>query len=347
VTRLERLAARLETALLVTNPVNVRYLTGLDSSNAALLVDPAGAPTLFTDFRYLEAAGRVAEIVVHQTRGNAHILADVGERLAGTVGFEADAVTVAQFEQLRAGGAEVVAGHGVVEALREIKDDDEIASIRRAALAAERAFEALSAETWVGRSEREVAWRLEQLFHAHGADGLAFETIIAAGAQGSLPHARPTDALVEPRTLVIADFGARIGGYCSDCTRTLATGDLPAGLREIYDICLIAQLAAVDGIAPGMSAADADALARTVIADAGYGEQFGHSLGHGVGLDIHEAPRLGRDSTDTIEVGQVITIEPGIYLPGVGGVRIEDLAVVTDTGVELLTAFPKELVFVS
>jgi Xaa-Pro aminopeptidase len=342
VTRLERLGALLERRLLVTNPVNLRYLSGFESSNAALLVDPDGPVTLFTDFRYLEAAQAVAEVEVTLT-GRA-VMADLAGRLSGTIAFDASSLVFADVETLRSGGLELIPSSGTVEALRALKDPGELALIRRASLAAERAFEALSAETWVGRSEKELAWRLQQLFHAHGVDQVAFEMLIASGANGSRPHAQPGDALVAPRTLVIADFGARIDGYCSDCTRTLATGELPRELRAIYDVCLEAQLAAVEGIRPGMSGREADALARDVIAAAGYGEQFGHGLGHGVGLQVHEAPTLSRESNDTLAPGQVITIEPGIYLPGVGGVRIEDLALVGAGGVELISSFPKELV---
>jgi Xaa-Pro aminopeptidase len=344
VSRLERLAERLELRLLVSEPVNVLYLTGLASSNAALLVDPDGPVTLYTDFRYLEAAEAVPGVELELTRRS--LIADLAERLSGPLAFEADSLAFSAVETLAAGGIEPVAARGSVEALRAIKDDHELACIRRASLAAERAFEALTAETWIGRSERELAWRLRELLHGQGVDELAFDALIASGANGSRPHAHPGDELVEPRSLVIADFGARVEGYCSDCTRTLATGELPRELRAIYEVCLEAQLAAVEAIAPGMSGADADRVARRVIEAAGYGERFGHGLGHGVGLAVHESPRLSRDSSDVLEVGQVITLEPGIYLPGLGGVRIEDLAVVGEHGAELISSFPKELVSV-
>jgi Xaa-Pro aminopeptidase len=235
---------------------------------------------------------------------------------------------------------------GIIEALRAVKDEDEIDLIRRAALAADRAFEALTAETWIGRSERELAWRLHQLLHAHGADKLAFETAIAAGPNGAKPHAKPGDDIVPENTLVVADWGAEIDGYCSDCTRTFSTGDPPKELRRAFDVCMEAQLAAVEGIKPGMTGHEADEIARCIITKAGFGEEFGHGLGHGVGVAVHEAPRLAAESQDVLEPGNVVTIEPGIYLPGVGGVRIEDLAVVGADGVELLTGFPKEYAFV-
>ena len=193
-------------------------------------------------------------------------------------------------------------------------------------------------------SERELAWRLRELLHAHGADELSFDSIVASGANGAQPHAIPTDKIVERGTLVIVDWGVRVDGYCSDCTRTFSTGGVPARLREAYDVCLEAQQQACAGIQAGLTGIEADALARDPITAAGFGENFGHGLGHGVGIAVHEAPRLSTESTDTLEAGHVVTIEPGIYLPGLGGVRIEDLAIVRDDGVELLTSFPKELI---
>ena len=344
--RIERLRASLDERLLVTNLVNIRYLTGFEATNAALLVDPKGSASLYTDFRYIEAAEAVEGVEAHRT-GRA-ILADLAERLDGRIAFEADVLPYAQVERLRAGGLELVPRSGLVEALRAAKDAGETERIGRAARAAERAFEALTAETWIGRSERELAWRLRQLMHAHGVDELSFDTAIAAGANGSKPHAEPSQAIVGEHTLVVADFGARVDGYCSDCTRTVSTGkNLSKELRRAYDVCFEAQVAACEGIRPGMTGHDADAIARSIIAEAGYADEFGHGLGHGVGLAIHEAPRLAPESADVLAPGNVVTIEPGIYLAGVGGVRIEDLAVVREHGVQLLTSFPKELTSVS
>jgi len=340
-TRLDRLRERLDHRLLITSLVNIRYLTGFDTSNAALLVDPKGPVHLYTDFRYIEVAQAVPD--VEAVLAKRSLMLDLAGRLRGKIGFEADILPYSQAEALGSGRLELVPVSGTVEGLRAVKDEDEIGRIRRAALAAERAFEALTAETWIGRSERELAWRLRQLMHAHGVDHLAFDTAIASGTNGSKPHAEPGDDLVDVNMLVTADWGARFEGYCSDCTRTLSTGDLRAELSEIYEVCLEAQLAAVDKIKPGMTGVEADATARDVIAAAGYGDNFGHGLGHGVGMLVHETPRLSSESSDTLEPGQVITIEPGIYLPGIGGVRIEDLAVVRDDGVELLTSFPKAL----
>ena len=341
-TRLEALGERLDAPLLVTNLLNIRYLTGFDSSNAALYVEPRGGATLYTDFRYFESARAVQGVEVELTKRS--LLTDVGSRLTGRVQFEADVLPYLQWERLAAGGAELVPSHGLVDELRAVKDEEEVATLRKAARIADRALEALTAETWVGRTEREVAWRLRELCHAHGADDRAFESIVASGPRGALPHGRPTDAVIEKRTLVTVDWGVVVGGYSSDCTRTFSTGGIPDALREIYDVCLDAQQHAVAGIAAGLTGIEADALAREPIAAAGYGDNFGHGLGHGVGLDVHEAPRLSPESTDTLVAGNAVTIEPGIYLPGVGGVRIEDLAIVRDGGVDVLTTFPKDLI---
>ena len=342
-TRLEALSERLEAPLLVTNLTNVFYLTGFESSNAALLVQPnGGGATLYTDFRYAESARAVPGVEAQITKRA--MMAEIGSKLKGRVQFEADVLPYLEWERLNAGGAKLVATHGVVDDVRAVKDEEEVAKLQRAASIADRGLEALTAETWVGRSEREIAWRLRELLHAHGADGLAFESVVAAGANGALPHADPTDQIVGRGMLVTIDWGVRADGYCSDCTRTFSTGGLPDRLRRIYDVCLEAQLRAVAGIKAGMTGIEADALAREPITDAGFGAEFGHGLGHGIGLAVHEAPRLSTESTDMLEAGHCVTIEPGIYVSGVGGVRIEDLAVVRDDGVQVLTSFPKELI---
>jgi Xaa-Pro aminopeptidase len=341
--RLKQLRGRIDRPFLVTDLTNVFYLTGFESSNAGLVVHPGRrAAQLFTDFRYIEAAQEVPGVEAVQTKRA--LVRDLADRLEGPLAFEAGALPYAQYETLASGGLELTPTTGVVEGLRAVKDEDELAKMRRAARVAERAFEALTAETWVGQTEKDVAWRLRQLMHAHGADNLSFDTAIAAGPNGSLPHADPGDRVIGLHTLVVADFGARLEGYCSDCTRTLSTGGLPKELKRIYDVCLEAQQACVAQIRAGMTGVEADAIAREIITRAGFGDNFGHGLGHGVGLQVHEAPRLSAESTETLEAGNVVTIEPGIYLPGVGGVRIEDLAVVTEDGVELLTSFPKELI---
>jgi Xaa-Pro aminopeptidase len=343
--RLQALAKQLKLPLLVTNLVNVRYLTGFDSSNAALLVRPKGNVTLYTDFRYIEEARQVEGVDVQITKRS--LIQDVAAKLSGRVQFEADVVPHLQWERLGAGRVTPIPSLGIVAALRAVKDEQELAATGRAARVADRAFEALTAETWVGRSEKELGWRLRELLHAHGADDASFEAIVAWGPNGARPHARPGDTILEPRSLVVVDWGAVVDGYCSDCTRTLSTGSPPERLREAYEVCRAAQQRACEEIRAGMTGVEADALAREPIAAAGFGEEFGHGLGHGVGLEVHEAPRLSTESSDVLAAGNIVTIEPGIYLEGVGGIRIEDLAVVRDDGVELLTSFPKELIEVS
>jgi Xaa-Pro aminopeptidase len=339
--RVDALRRSLEEPRHVTSGTNVRYLTGFDSSNAALLVEQDDL-TLFADFRYA-AAGRAVEGVrfVETKRSLAAALA---EQLSGRIGFEADAVVYAAYETLAAGGLELVPRRGLVEALRAVKDEDEIDSIRRASEVTTKAFEQLAEEPFLGRSERELAWRLEILLHEHGGEGLAFDIGLGAGANGALPHAHPSDRLVAEGDLVVVDAGAVVDGYCSDCTRTFAAGTPPPDLAQAYAVCLEAQLAALEAVRPGLTGVEAHSAARGVIEEAGFGGAFGHGLGHGVGLLIHEAPRLSTESSDTLAAGNVFSVEPGIYLEGAGGIRIEDLVVLRDEGPEILTGFTKELV---
>jgi Xaa-Pro aminopeptidase len=339
--RVDRLRATLEEPLLVTHGPNVLYLTGFSSSNAALLVEPERV-RLFTDFRYVDAARAVEGVELVETKRS--LVGALAELLESRIGFEADAVSYANWETLRSGGLELVPRRGLVEALRAVKDDGELRSIRRAAEITSRAYERFSEERFIGRTERELAWRLDELFHEHGAHAPAFETIVASGPNSARPHARPTDRRVEAGETVVIDAGAQVDGYCSDCTRTFATGPLPEELRTAYLATLDGQLAGLEAARAGVTGVDADAAARDRIEAAGYGANFGHGLGHGVGLDIHEAPRLSRESTDTLATGNVVTVEPGIYLDGLGGIRIEDLVIVTDGEPEILTTSTKDLI---
>jgi Xaa-Pro aminopeptidase len=341
--RVDRLRSDIEEPLLVSTAANVLYLTGFSSSNAALLVEPDRL-RLFSDFRYSDAARALEGVEYLET--NRNLYAGLSELLSGRIGFEADDVTFAQHETLAAGGLELVPRRRLVETLRAVKEESELNAIRAAAAIASEAFDRFAEERFTGRSERELAWRLNQLFHELGAESPAFETIVAGGANGARPHSRPTDRVLEPGETVVVDAGARAEGYCSDCTRTFATGPLPTRLQEAYAACREGQEAGLKGIAAGASGVDADAAARAAIASAGFGEEFGHGLGHGVGLEVHEAPRLSRESEDTLAAGNVVTVEPGIYLPGLGGIRIEDLVIVTANGPEVLTAFTKDLVTV-
>lgn len=340
--RIERLRTSLEEPLLVTAGVNVRYLTGFQSSNAALLVDEERV-LLFTDFRYAEAARGVegVEFVPAQRL----LLGTVAEKLEGRVGFEANALTYDGWERLRDAGLELVPRRGLVERLRAVKDDAELALIREACRITDEAFAALAEETIIGRSECDLAWRMEQLFHDLGAHGVAFAHV-NAGPNGAKPHAEPSDRAIEPNETVVVDAGAVFERYLSDCTRTFATGELPDELAEAYDVCLRSQLAGLEAMRAGVSGAEADAAARGVIEDAGLGEKFGHGLGHGVGMLVHEAPTARPESEDVLEPGNVVSCEPGVYLEGRGGVRIEDLVVITDGDPEVLYSFTKELVTV-
>jgi Xaa-Pro aminopeptidase len=344
VTRIDRLRETLEEPLLVTYGVNVRYLTGFSSSNAALLVEPDGV-RLFSDFRYAEAARAVEGVEFVETKRS--LLAALAELLEGRIGFEADAVSYAGWETLTAGGVELVPRRGLVEALRAVKDEQELDAIRRAAEITSEAYARFAEESFIGRPERELAWRLDGLFHELGAHAPAFETIVASGSNGARPHARPSDRKVKAGETVVIDAGAMVDGYCADCTRTFATGPLPDELKNAYLVCLQGQLAGLEAVQAGTTGIDADTAARAEIEEAGLGEKFGHGLGHGVGLEVHEAPRLSRESSDTLAAGNVVTVEPGVYLEGLGGIRIEDLVVVRDGAPEVLTGFTKDLVTVS
>ena len=342
--RVDRVRELVEEPLLVTSLTNVRYLTGFRSSNAAVLVEPDRV-RLFADFRYAEAGRHVPGVEFTTTKRS--LAADLAQRLEGTIAFEADTLTYSQYEALAGGGLELVPTHGVVEGVRAVKEEQEIDAIRAATELANAAFARFAEETVIGRTERELAWRMSTFFHELGAEGSAFPTIVAAGPNGANAHTTPGDHVVSAGQSVVVDAGAVLDGYCSDCTRTFAAGALAGELAEAYDVCLRGQLAGLEAVRPGVSGVDADAAARNVIAEAGYGEYFGHGLGHGVGMDVHELPRLSTESTEVLAAGNVTSVEPGIYLPDRGGIRIEDLVVVRDDGVEVLTSFPKELVTLS
>ena len=340
--RIERLAALLDEPLLVTSGVNVRWLTGLSSSNAAVLVAPDGDATLYTDFRYAQKAKAIEGVTFQQTARA--VIGDLSNVLAGrTIWIEAHVLTVAANEQLLEGGVETIAQSGLVERLRAVKEPGEIETMREAAAISDRVFTALAHEQFTGRTERELSWRVRELFHEHGSSELAFDTIVAAAENGASPHADVRDVEIPANTLVTIDAGCRVDGYASDCTRTYATGDLPDELARAYEICLEAQLTSLETYGPEVSGRDADAAARDVITAAGFGDNFGHGLGHGIGLEVHELPAARAASTDTLEAGNVISCEPGIYIPDLGGVRIEDMVLVTDDGRERLTQAAKDL----
>jgi Xaa-Pro aminopeptidase len=343
--RIERLRELLEEPLLVTNLVNVLYLTGFDSSNTALLVEPDRA-RLFTDFRYIESARAVEGVEAVQTKRS--LIGWLGENLSGRIGFEADVLPWSFAEQLREGGIELVPRQGLVEQLRAVKDEGELDTFRRACAITDRMFERLVNEVqFVGRRERDVAWDIARLYHEEGADEPAFEAIVGSGPTGARPHARAGDKVIEAGELVVIDTGATVGGYVSDYTRTLATGELDGETREAYDFVLAAQRAGLEAIRAGVAGVDADAAARGVIEGSAFAGTFGHGLGHGLGLDVHESPRLSTESSDTLAAGNLVTVEPGVYLEGRFGIRIEDDVIVTVDGIDNPVRFTKELVTVS
>src|SRR6476659_10217822 len=342
--RIERLRELLEEPLLVTNLVNVLYLTGFDSSNTALLVEPDRA-RLFTDFRYIESARAIDEVEAVQTKRA--VIGWLCENLSGRIGFEADVLPWSYAEQLRDAGVELVPRKGLVEQLRAVKDEGELETFRRACAITDRMFERLVSEVpFVGRRERDVAWDITRLYHEEGADEPAFEAIVGSGPTGARPHGRAGDRVIEAGELVVIDTGANVAGYVADYTRTLATGELDGEMREAYDVVRAAQQAGLDAIRPGVRGVDADAAARGVIEGSDFAGTFGHGLGHGLGLDVHETQRLSTESSDTLAPGNVVTVEPGVYLEGRFGIRIEDDVVVTDDGIENPVQFTKELLTV-
>ncbi|AQT80490.1 peptidase M24 family protein [Mycolicibacterium litorale] len=354
--RRDRLAARLVAdgmdAILVSDLVNVRYLSGFTGSNAALLVFAGDTPSvLATDGRYRTQAAHQApdlETVIERACGR-HLVGRAIADGARRIGFESHVVTVDGFDVLAGAlgdepAVELVRASGLVEALREVKDAGEVALLRLACEAADAALAALVAGGGLrpGRTERAVGRDLEALMLEHGADGPSFETIVAAGANSAIPHHRPTDAVLAAGDFVKIDFGALVGGYHSDMTRTFVLGEAAGWQRDIYTLVSEAQRAGREALEVGATLSEVDGAAREVIVDAGYGEHFGHGLGHGVGLQIHEAPGINSAAAGTLLAGSVVTVEPGVYLPDRGGVRIEDTLVVGERS-ELLTRFPKEL----
>ncbi len=348
--RLEAVLAERELdRLLVTDLTNVRYLTGFTGSNGAVVCGP-GVRLFFTDFRYTEVAETQVEgwepITV-----SGDWLARIAGELEGRVGFEDDHMSVralAKLEEKLPDGVVPVPAGGAVEGLRRVKDDEELAAIAAASKLADEVWTWTTGRGMAGRTEAEVVFAAENHMREHGAEP-SFETIVATGPNGALPHAFPGERVIAAGDLVVFDMGVKLDGYCSDGTRTYAIGAesaLSDEARTVYEVVLAAQAAALAAIRPGVKGEEVDAAAREVIDDAGYGERFGHGLGHGVGLEVHEGPRLSKGSDDVLAVGEVVTDEPGIYLPGELGVRIEDLVVVAEDGFTNLSSLPKALTFV-
>jgi len=337
-------------ALLISQPENLRYLSGFTGSGW-LLVSGRNA-LLVLDFLYVEQAkGESPDFEIMQIKQDLHewlpgVVCDFGWR---KLGFEANLVSYDSHCRLREAlltkqvNLELVPATGTVEHLRSTKEPEELILVTEAVELADAVFEQSRAIIRPGITEKELAWEIEKNLRERGSEGLPFEVIVASGPNSALPHARPTDKPICSGEPIIIDMGAKVGGYCSDLSRTLFLGGPNKIFRQIYDIVLKAQVTAIEGTRSEMSAAEADQLARSVIEQAGYGHAFGHGLGHGVGLAVHEYPRLGLNSTDSLADGMVVTVEPGIYLPGQGGVRIEDMVVLDNGKASVLTKARKWL----
>ncbi len=330
-------------ALLVTEANNYRYLTGFTGTAGFLLIT-ADATTLATDFIHIEQARMEVSAPVEtvrvksMTEGLPGLLDGISN---GVVGFDPEHVTFAQYRRLESlvgdRGLQLVPAEGMVESLRAQKDSEEIACIETACEIADKAMDFIAARIHAGMSEKQAAWELNAFLHECGSEDMAFDIIVASGRNAALPHARPTSRAISEGEPVVIDLGARVGGYCSDLSRTLCVGPRPERLAFIYEVVLKAQTAALEEVSPGMKGDQADGVARKIIQEAGLAEFFGHGLGHGVGLAVHEQPRLGVKSDDILVENMVVTIEPGIYVPGWGGVRIEDTVIVRASGLQVLT----------
>ena len=340
-----RLAEREVDALLVTDLVNIRYLTGFTGSSAMVVLGP-DTRRFITDFRYIERA-RAEVSGFDQERAPQEFSQALKEGWPeGPVrlGFEDQHVSVSQHGRVREllpDRIELVRAGGLVEAERAVKEPAEVEAIRVAAALVDDIYAWLFETGIVGRTERAVALALEEEMRRRGARGPSFPSIVASAEHGALPHAEPRDVEIVPGVLVTLDLGAEVDGYCSDCTRTWATGEIDGDLAAIYDLVLRAQETALKAVRAGPTGREVDAVARDLITAEGHGDHFGHGLGHGVGLQVHEGPRLARTATDPLVAGNVVTVEPGVYVPGRGGVRIEDLVVVTEDGCDVLSATSK------
>jgi Xaa-Pro aminopeptidase len=345
----EALAASEADLMLVTDVVNVRWLTGFTGSSAAAVVGRGGDRRFVTDFRYLTQSAEQLDPVWEREIA-VDLLAGVVKGLPGTgelrLAFEEGNRSVKDHDRLGGmvrAGIELVPAGDAIEGLRLVKDEGELDAIRAAARLADDALTEVLGRGLVGRTEREVALDLEFTMRRMGADAASFPPIVAAGDHGALPHAEPRDVGIPSGTLCVVDWGAQLDGYASDCTRTYATGEIDSRDAEVYALVQRAQEAALAAVRPGPTGREVDAVARAIIDAAGHAEHFGHGLGHGVGLDVHEGPRLSKRGDTALAAGMVVTIEPGIYVPGAVGVRIEDLVIVTDDGAEVVSSLPKDL----
>lgn len=339
-------------AVIIHKPSNMRYLSGY--TGEGMLVLSHGVRAIITDFRYTEQVGQQAPgwtcLEISTGVGHADLVGQVlKEHGLTSARYEDDYVTVKGYETLvqKLPGVALTSLNRAPEALRMVKDEDELAQMEKACALSSQAFDYICGVIKPGMTEQQLKLELEYRMLSLGADSVAFSTIVASGPNGSLPHAVPGSRRVEKGDMVTLDFGARVNGYCADMTRTVAVGEPSAKMKEIYAIVLEAQMTCQDALAPGKVCKDIDALARDIIGAAGYGEHFGHGLGHGVGIDIHEEPRLSRVGVELLTPGHVVTVEPGIYLPGIGGVRIENTCVITQSGARSLVDVPRELLVIT
>jgi Xaa-Pro aminopeptidase len=325
---------------------NLRWLTGFTGTSGLGVIGAAGERLFFTDFRYVgRAAGEVAPSF-ERVKVDQRLVPEVAGRLHGRVGFDEAQTSVRNLERLREAtpdGVELVPAAGLVERLRRLKDEGEVEAMAEAARIADEVYEWLCERGVAGRSEAEVALAAEVRMRELGADGPSFSPIVAAGDNSALPHHESSAREIRAGELLLIDMGARVRGYCSDCTRTLAVGEVGGEEREVYEVVREAQAAGLEAVTAGIEAPAADAAARELIEAAGFGDLFGHGLGHGVGLEVHEAPRLAKRSDDVLQPGDAVTVEPGVYLPGRFGVRIEDLVIVGEDRLRNLSGFTKDL----
>jgi Xaa-Pro aminopeptidase len=322
---------------------DVTWLTGYGGTSGIVIAGP-DIRCFITDFRYTTTAREIVPSSFEIVESTGETTTAIAERLSGRIGIDEAKTSIKNGGKLReeiGEGVEIVGADDLVGELRRVKDEDEIALIAEAARITDEGYAFIEEQGLAGRTEREVALAVEAKMRELGADEPSFPSIVASGPNGALPHAEPGDRVIEEGEYVTIDMGAIYKGYCSDCTRTLIEGEPDPVHRQVYELVLAAQLAGLDAIKAGAHGKEVDAIARDVISEGGYGERFGHGLGHGVGIEVHEAPRLSKRSEDTLMAGEVVTVEPGIYLPGEFGVRIEDLVVVTEDGYRNLSTRPK------
>ena len=347
-TRAERLAKLVTEKeldqLFVSDLVNVRYLTGFSGTNGACLVSP-DERIFFTDFRYTERAKSEVGSEWERPDAERELIPQIVARMKGRVGFEDAKLSVRQLARLEAAAGddvEFVPAGDLVEQLRAIKEPEEIERIAAAATLSDEVYGWALERGLAGHTERDIARAVENRIRELGGEP-SFPPIVATAEDGALPHAEPGDRQVGSGELVVFDMGSVLDHYCSDCTRTFAVGEPGDEVREVYELVRRSQQAALEAVRPAASGKEVDAVAREMITEAGYGDRFGHGLGHGVGLEVHEGPRLSTTSEDDLFEGNVVTVEPGVYLPGEFGVRIEDLVTVTAEGYRNLSSLPKEL----